>query len=796
MSTISLSQNKRIDMPYRRTGLHKNKENVEFKSRINSELKKNTVSPLESTSNSQVSFKGVNFRRIGKGVKGFIKGIDKEINPEYYKYIRDKFYLKEKQNHIVAFWDKHLYNSDSFNNIKIKRDPLSERFLNIFKKDLGEFFEDVIRLKRKPADQKSGKEDAEKQFKAAYSGIKHLMASLKRPKAHKELLKRLKTQEWTSKSIGELVEDCIKKNLISPDKEAELRKLAPEYVQNGGKQKTKSLKYLFLRCFKDSTAEEKALKTLTKNQRSQLLKDPINFNSSTFATVNRIVSGLVSAIFVSRDFFNYSMFLKNDPEAAKKESRSKFKQELYSRVGLTAFFNYMTMSLLKEQCNASLKTSVLVGVGTTALAEVLGRKLAGRKVLPTIRFKNKKKNKDVGTSTTDNNNTSSKKAKNVAFAGKVNLKMIKDKLPKDLVDAKLDLLANIAEGAKDSINKKYFLKEGEHYYLGLNGKASVGKKIVDSVFFPVKWGLNLGKEAVNVFAPNTFNTEKYKDIARAKVLLGLVDDAIKSSNVKIDGIEAEKIHKLFESGNEKELAKKIRNLLKPENKDALKLVQEEYGRLHGNKINSDKSFDASKLGSYNKVLGSALAAGFYALDVWNLSMKDSNGDYNASFQKVRERVVQDSTRVGISSWFVAASNSLFSKWNNGSIFGAATLTAGNVSAYESATRLSVGMPLRKHNQKELIEIDEKHRKQKGPLGTYYKVMSRLTGKKPLSAKIKNNEPPQMPLYASNLNNQVDTSNTSLAAKEFYKHFKSMSADTTKVDDKLVPTRFKRAINQN
>ncbi len=812
MSTLkNLSQNKRFNMKNNRARLNKDKENIKFKGSINSELKKNNaINSLGSTGKNQVGFKG----GIGDSLKKFFNGEEVTLNEEQFKYLTDTFYQDEPA--IVKFWESQVYKTVNgkkiFAPVKVKSLSLGERVNNLGR-EVKDSWKDIINIFGNKKADKPDKELAEDGIGNLYKSIKYAKRSAKAEingplsgllgnyKAEKKVLQKRKQflekiSKCTEHNIGNIIDNAFKDKILEGSQKA-IVKSAKTYIKN---KNTKDLKRLIKRNFateyKNTIVTKKVKKILRSNYISKLIKSPPKYGSNTFSAINRVVSGSVSSIFVAGDFFNYSMYLKNDPEAAKKESRSKFKQELCSRVGLTAILTYITASIFRDKCDASLKTSVGLGLGVAAFSEIVGRALTGR-----LFFHKRSKNKAVDHKNDDNSISNKQNKQKIAFAGRVDF--MKQKVSKNEIFSKLALLKEIAHENKSKTVEKVLRKENSGSLTGVNGSlyfgdnksASIAKNIIKSVFFPINWALKKIKSLARLITQNeklfiNENVASPKEIEEAKKYLDILSKSVKEKAPKIDpnNIKYEDLRN-FIYKTDGSLTKEFKKLKDP--------ITEEFGKQLSKKANSPVAYDPVALGSLNKVLGSALAALFYAFDAFKLGLENSDGDYGTALKQARGRIVQDSTRVGVSSWFVAGSNNMFSWINNHSIMGAAALTGSNVAAYEAATRLSVGMPIAKHSQKELIEIDEKHKNQKGLLGSYYKVMSRLTGKKPLSAKIKKGEQSQTPLYPSTINAQplgVNTSITGPAGRVFYRHFKEMSAETAKIDDKLVPERLKQAIN--
>lgn len=105
------------------------------------------------------------------------------------------------------------------------------------------------------------------------------------------------------------------------------------------------------------------------------------YSSSTERFLARITSGTVSALFLATDAYNLSSLINNNSKEAEKDSKKRFRQEA-GRVGFAAYLTLVVMGALKKYTNNSLLAAVGVGGAATLIAEIVGRKAVGNKILP------------------------------------------------------------------------------------------------------------------------------------------------------------------------------------------------------------------------------------------------------------------------------------------------------------------------------------------------------------------------------------------------------------------------------
>lgn len=107
----------------------------------------------------------------------------------------------------------------------------------------------------------------------------------------------------------------------------------------------------------------------------------MNFGAVADRVWARVVSGIPSALFLANDAANLTTILKNDKKESDKEYKSRFVQEA-GRVGLSAGLMFFILGGLRKFTTKSMSVNIGITLLATAIAEVVGRKLAGKRILP------------------------------------------------------------------------------------------------------------------------------------------------------------------------------------------------------------------------------------------------------------------------------------------------------------------------------------------------------------------------------------------------------------------------------
>ena len=154
-----------------------------------------------------------------------------------------------------------------------------------------------------------------------------------------------------------------------------------------------------------------------------------------------------------------------------------------------------------------------------------------------------------------------------------------------------------------------------------------------------------------------------------------------------------------------------------------------------NTISQSKNSNTN-LAMMTKMASSTVTSAFLIADNYNMVMMKSNGnDKEGAVQKAKERAVQRISGIFYQTLFMKLFNSTFESTYHKSLLGMSTVAASNTLATEFFTRKSIGMPITRKTEQELIAIDEKNLNRKGLAGKYFRFMSQLTGKKSLGERV-------------------------------------------------------------
>ena len=96
-------------------------------------------------------------------------------------------------------------------------------------------------------------------------------------------------------------------------------------------------------------------------------------------SLNRLVSGLPPAIFLANDAYNLSRMMDDDDKAARKEQKTRFKQEA-ARIGFNAYITLITLGALQKYINNSAFGIMLMTGLTTLTTEAFSRLINGKHI--------------------------------------------------------------------------------------------------------------------------------------------------------------------------------------------------------------------------------------------------------------------------------------------------------------------------------------------------------------------------------------------------------------------------------
>lgn len=104
-----------------------------------------------------------------------------------------------------------------------------------------------------------------------------------------------------------------------------------------------------------------------------------NYDTKHERSLNRLVSGLPPAIFLANDAYNLSRMMDDDPKAAEKEQKTRFKQEV-ARIGFNAYITLITLGALQKYINNSAFGIMLMTAMTTLTTEAFSRLINGKHI--------------------------------------------------------------------------------------------------------------------------------------------------------------------------------------------------------------------------------------------------------------------------------------------------------------------------------------------------------------------------------------------------------------------------------
>lgn len=168
---------------------------------------------------------------------------------------------------------------------------------------------------------------------------------------------------------------------------------------------------------------------------------------------------------------------------------------------------------------------------------------------------------------------------------------------------------------------------------------------------------------------------------------------------------------------------------------------EEFAKFMNKQIN--KAFNTSTMSSISNSDLSALAKNtstaatiwFLMADNHNMVMLKSNGDNKKDAQlKAKERLVQETSRTFYNVMFINLFNNTFKTLYNSSLFGAQTVNTASTLIGEYVNRKAIGVPVGEHTREDIVNKDYEHMTDKGIKGSFFRFMSRLTGKKALTQR--------------------------------------------------------------
>lgn len=496
-------------------------------------------------------------------------------------------------------------------------------------------------------------------------------------------------------------------------------------------------------------------------QQSVKMFDPRtgNYDTKHERALCRMVSGLPPAIMLATDAYNLSRMMDDDPAAAKKEKKARFRQEM-SRLVMNAYLMLVTFGALNKFINQSAAGSMLMTGATTLLTETYSRLRNGKHI--------KRLTPEEARAENEKNNAPEKDIKPLSF--KSDMKPASQ--PKEQQKPLLSF-STIMKASAGVIAAGFAVKGARKYIPGVedalktitepfNKKYKSLTQIADFRISGDKFD-----EIVKVLRENDFGklADKYEQVAAtARNADGSISLGVKDKNVKplIDFVIAPfkfvwntitLPYKLVDKGVKAAINKKdpkvpvkdIEALAKSIEKIGREATKKGYSKEKFQtfvKDNIMKAFNTDtmssvpnhELANLAKTAATAATMWFLMTDNYNMVMLKSNGnDKEGAETKFKERFVQECSRLFYSTLLIDLFNNTFQKQYNASLLGMSWITLTDTTISEILTRKSVGMTITPHTRDELMAIEEKQNNATGALKGYYNFMQRLTGKRSIKS---------------------------------------------------------------
>ncbi len=486
--------------------------------------------------------------------------------------------------------------------------------------------------------------------------------------------------------------------------------------------------------------------------------------------LNRLVSGLPPAIFLSNDAYNLSRTMDDDPAKADKEKKTRFKQET-ARILSSAYLTLITMGALNKYINNS-KIGIMLMTGTTVLiTEAFSRLINGKHIKrltpEEARAENERNNAPEKSIKADSSfKANSNKAENktqkpllsfdtlmkasaTVIAAGFGIKGLRKSVPsveksiKIFQEPFIKLFNKLTKIPDYTISKGKFEKIIN--VLEENGFTDLSKeyKAIAETVCDASGTLHLGIKNRRYAKPAViFAIEPFKFIYNTVTLpYRIVNKAVKIFVKKPEIVKtSEQIAKEIADKKVEVLAKTFENI----GKKALDLPPDKFKSyindtmLKAFNVKTMSNVSNAELSNLAKTAATAATLWFLMTDNYNMVMLKSNGvDKKGAETKFKERFVQEGSRLFYSTLLIDLFNATFRSQYNASLLGMSLITLTNTTMSEWLTRKSVGMPVKAHTRAELENIERKQNEATGFEKGFYDFMKRLTGKRSIeSYKVK------------------------------------------------------------
>lgn len=283
-----------------------------------------------------------------------------------------------------------------------------------------------------------------------------------------------------------------------------------------------------------------------------------------------------------------------------------------------------------------------------------------------------------------------------------------------------EVIETLKNNGKADLANEYLAKinEGltsEFIDLGKIDKV-LGKQAIDFVLEPFKFAwqaITLPYRMVNRVVSAKIEIPKYDDGVSS------LSNMMKKITPKVKKAEEATAKALNETAP-------VRNMFR---EDANENILKAFNKLSMSGVSN------SDLSNLTRATATTATSWFLIADNYNMVMQKTNGeDKKGAKLKANERFVQEVSRMFYATLFINLFNNTFRNVYNTSLLGMSAVTAACTGMSEYFSRASIGMPVGESTKDEIQAREKANYEEKGFKGKYFKFMSKLTGKKPLSQR--------------------------------------------------------------
>ena len=220
-------------------------------------------------------------------------------------------------------------------------------------------------------------------FEEFYEKDKNLEKTIKNQLRKAAIIKKLAPSNPNQKD--EIVEAFLKENNI--------KETAQNYNQI--RQRAREQYYQKHKAKLEADFDEKNIDNILSKDEQNRIKDDLkrqsvmiramksfdpktgNYDTKHERALNRMVSGMIPAMFLANDAYNLSRMMDDDPNAASKERKTRLRQET-TRILSSAYLTLITMGAFQNIINKS-KFGIALNVGLTVLVTEMFSRLSNGK---------------------------------------------------------------------------------------------------------------------------------------------------------------------------------------------------------------------------------------------------------------------------------------------------------------------------------------------------------------------------------------------------------------------------------